>query len=43
LFHFVSQLRVQNGEFFRRKTLPFNGYGAQVAQLYKGMDLQKNF
>ena len=31
------------GEFFRRKTLPFNGYGAQVAQLYKGMDLQKNF
>ena len=26
------------GEFFRRKTLPFNGYGDQVAALYKGMD-----
>jgi sulfoxide reductase catalytic subunit YedY len=26
------------GEFFRRKTLPFNGYGEQVAALYKGMD-----
>ena len=25
----------------RRKTLPFNGYGAQVAQLYAGMDLKK--
>jgi sulfoxide reductase catalytic subunit YedY len=26
------------GEFFRRKTLPFNGYGEQVAALYKGLD-----
>jgi sulfoxide reductase catalytic subunit YedY len=26
------------GEFFRRKTLPFNGYGEQVAALYRGMD-----
>jgi sulfoxide reductase catalytic subunit YedY len=26
------------GEFFRRKTLPFNGYGDQVAALYKGLD-----
>lgn len=26
------------GEFFRRKTLPFNGYGDQVASLYKGLD-----
>jgi sulfoxide reductase catalytic subunit YedY len=26
------------GEFFRRKTLPFNGYGEQVAAMYKGMD-----
>ena len=26
------------GEFFRRKTLPFNGYGDQVAAMYKGMD-----
>jgi sulfoxide reductase catalytic subunit YedY len=27
----------------RRKTLPFNGYEAQVGQLYAGMDLKKNF
>jgi sulfoxide reductase catalytic subunit YedY len=26
------------GEFFRRQTLPFNGYGAEVAQLYAGLD-----
>jgi sulfoxide reductase catalytic subunit YedY len=26
------------GEFLRRKTLPFNGYGDQVAALYKGLD-----
>jgi sulfoxide reductase catalytic subunit YedY len=26
------------GEFFRRKTLPFNGYGDQVAGMYKGLD-----
>jgi sulfoxide reductase catalytic subunit YedY len=26
------------GEFFRRKTLPFNGYGDQVAALYRGLD-----
>ena len=25
----------------RRKTLPFNGYGAQVGQLYTGMDLRR--
>ena len=31
------------GEFFRRKTLPFNGYGDQVASLYAGMDLRKNY
>jgi sulfoxide reductase catalytic subunit YedY len=31
------------GEFLRRKTLPFNGYGDQVASLYSGMDLRKNF
>jgi len=30
------------GEFFKRKTLMFNGYD-QVASLYSGMDLQKNF
>lgn len=27
----------------RRPTLPFNGYGAQVASLYAGMDLRRNF
>ncbi len=26
------------GEFFRRATLPFNGYGAEVAHLYAGLD-----
>ena len=31
------------GEFFRRPTLPFNGYGDQVASLYTGMDLRRNF
>jgi len=31
------------GEFGRRETLPFNGYGEQVASLYAGMDLRKYF
>lgn len=31
------------GDFFKRPTLPFNGYAEQVAQLYTGMDLQKYF
>ena len=31
------------GEFFKRPTLKFNGYGEQVASLYTGMDLRKNF
>jgi sulfoxide reductase catalytic subunit YedY len=31
------------GEFRRRPTLMFNGYGDQVASLYSGMDLRKNF
>ncbi|MBE9608604.1 protein-methionine-sulfoxide reductase catalytic subunit MsrP [Chitinilyticum piscinae] len=31
------------GEFFRRKTLPFNGYAEQVAGLYRGMDLRRFF
>ena len=31
------------GEFFKRDTLMFNGYGDQVASLYAGMDLRKNF
>jgi sulfoxide reductase catalytic subunit YedY len=31
------------GDFLKRPTLPFNGYGDQVAQLYAGMDLSKDF
>ena len=31
------------GEFLRRKTLMFNGYGDQVASLYTGMDLKKYY
>ena len=31
------------GEFGKRKTLMFNGYADQVAQLYSGMDLKKSF
>ncbi len=39
-----SQARERRiGEFFRRKTLPFNGYADEVASLYSGMDLRANF
>jgi sulfoxide reductase catalytic subunit YedY len=39
-----SQARERRiGEFFRRPTLPFNGYAAEVAGLYAGMDLRRNF
>jgi sulfoxide reductase catalytic subunit YedY len=39
-----SQARERRiGEFFKRKTLMFNGYGDQVASLYAGMDLKKNY
>jgi len=31
------------GEFGKRPTLLFNGYGDQVASLYAGMDLRKNY
>ena len=31
------------GEFSKRPTLMFNGYADQVASLYSGMDLKKNF
>ena len=31
------------GELTRRKTQMFNGYGEEVAGLYKGMDMRKNF
>ena len=31
------------GELSRRATLPFNGYANEVASLYAGLDLRKNF
>jgi sulfoxide reductase catalytic subunit YedY len=31
------------GEFGRRKTLPFNGYAEEVAALYSGMDLSRQY
>lgn len=31
------------GEFLRRNTLMFNGYGEQVASMYAGMDLRKYY
>jgi sulfoxide reductase catalytic subunit YedY len=37
----ASERRI--GEFFRRKTLPFNGYADQVASLYAGMDLRRQY
>ena len=37
----ASERRI--GEFARRPTLMFNGYGDQVAGLYTGMDLKKNY
>ncbi len=39
-----SQARERRiGEFLKRPTLPFNGYAEQVASLYAGMDLRRNF
>ena len=31
------------GDIFKQKTLMFNGYEEEVAHLYKGMDLRKNY
>ncbi|MGH9257391.1 MAG: protein-methionine-sulfoxide reductase catalytic subunit MsrP [Vicinamibacterales bacterium] len=31
------------GEFFRKKTVMFNGYEDQVASLYSGLDLRRNY
>jgi len=31
------------GDFFKQKTLMFNGYGDQVAGMYSGMDLRKYY
>ena len=39
-----SQARERRiGEFFKRKTLMFNGYAGEVASLYAGMDLRKYY
>ncbi len=39
-----SQARERRiGEFFKRPTLPFNGYAEEVASLYAGMDLRRNY
>jgi sulfoxide reductase catalytic subunit YedY len=37
-----KERRLREDFFINRDTLPFNGYGEQVAQLYAGMDLIKN-
>lgn len=40
----ASERRITSGGLFARnriETLPFNGYGDEVAHLYKGMDLRK--
>lgn len=39
-----SQARERRiGDFLKRDTLMFNGYGEEVAGLYAGMDLAKNY
>ncbi len=39
-----SQARERRiGELFKRPTLMFNGYGDQVASLYAGMDLRRQY
>jgi sulfoxide reductase catalytic subunit YedY len=37
----ASERRI--GEFRRRRTLMFNGYADEVADLYTGMDLRRHF
>ena len=42
----ASERRITTGGLFARNriaTLPFNGYGEEVAAMYKGMDLRKNY
>jgi sulfoxide reductase catalytic subunit YedY len=39
-----SQARERRiGDLLRRETLMFNGYGEQVASLYSGLDLRRNY
>src|SRR5690606_19512433 len=40
----ATERRIGTGLFApRQPTLPFNGYAEQVASLYQGMDLRRNF
>ena len=42
----ASERRITSGGLFARnriETLPFNGYGEQVANLYKGLNMRKNY
>ena len=42
----ASERQITTGGLFSRNrvaTLPFNGYGEEVANLYRGMDLSKNY
>ncbi|AZQ85560.1 protein-methionine-sulfoxide reductase catalytic subunit MsrP [Colwellia sp. Arc7-635] len=42
----ASERRITTGGLFARNriaTLPFNGYGEEVADMYKNMDLRKNY
>ncbi|MCA1574246.1 MAG: protein-methionine-sulfoxide reductase catalytic subunit MsrP [Acidobacteria bacterium] len=39
----ATERRIGESSFVRRDTLLFNGYAAQVAHLYEGMDLRRNF
>jgi sulfoxide reductase catalytic subunit YedY len=39
----AQEHRIGDSPFISRDTLLFNGYAAQVAHLYEGMDLRKNY
>jgi sulfoxide reductase catalytic subunit YedY len=39
----ATERRIGDSIFHKRPTLMFNGYGDQVASLYNGMDLRKNY
>ncbi len=39
----LSLIQIAKGEAAVKRTLMFNGYGDQVASMYAGMDLKKNF
>jgi len=39
----ATERRIGDGWFKRRATLPFNGYAEQVASLYRGMDLRRDY